>query len=117
MSKQSQNLVRKEIRTNERLVRQSEQNASVVRKDEQLVQKYEQAKALLRIGSIPAKTFAFELGCSERFVQQMAALERNVPDYMLDKILTVGNEILWEQKKAIDAHIETLMLMQFGRVE
>jgi hypothetical protein len=100
MGKLSQTAQIKANRTYEREVRTSEH---VVR-----------ARELLNSFSIPAKTFSYDLGVSERYVQMMASGEKKIQGWMINQIIEIGERYIWQQRELIDSYIRRALQESYG---
>ena len=115
MKAHSHKSAQQETRISELRVRISEQKLMrLVRTNEQPVPKKEQALSLLNHGSLHAKSFAYYMDCSERYIQQMAGGERHIPGHLVDQIIEVGNLLLVEQRQLIDQSIFEQLALAYG---
>lgn len=73
-----------------------------------------QARNLLNNSLVPLKTWAIELGVTERVVQMWASETKEIPPARVEQIFRVGHRLLIKQKEAIDKQVNELLKLAFG---
>ena len=76
--------------------------------------KANQARNLLNNSLVPLKTWALELGVTERVVQMWASETKEIPPARIDQIFETASHLLIKQREAIDKQIQELLEIAFG---